>query len=106
MGIISMPDAHMEECAPAVHILGGGRNGSGMEDRGNEASHFIVTQYADDTAFSANQSSGSLLLSTLSSSTITMDDNVQQYYWSKGTHSPKCEFCSIEDEYSIHICWR
>jgi hypothetical protein len=31
-------------------------------------------------------------------------NNVQQYYWSKGTLSPKCQFCGIEDEYSTHIC--
>ncbi len=31
-------------------------------------------------------------------------NNVQQYYWSKGTHSPKCKFCGVEDEYSTHIC--
>ncbi len=29
-------------------------------------------------------------------------NNVQQYYWSKGSHSSKCKFCSIEDEYSTH----
>ncbi len=31
-------------------------------------------------------------------------NNVQQYYCSKGTHSPKYKFCGIEDEYSTHIC--
>ena len=31
-------------------------------------------------------------------------NNVQLYYWSKGTHSPKCEFCGMEDEYTMHIC--
>ena len=30
--------------------------------------------------------------------------NVQLYYWSKGTISPKCEFCGTEDEYTMHIC--
>ncbi len=77
-GVISVPNAHMEECAPAMHIRGGGRNGSDTEDRGKEAYHFTATQYADDTAFSANQSSGSLLLSTLSSSTITTDELAYQ----------------------------
>jgi hypothetical protein len=78
VGVISVPDAHIEECAPAMHIRGGGGNGSNTEDRGDEASHFTVTQYTDDTAFSANQSSGSLLLSTLSSSTITTDELADQ----------------------------
>jgi hypothetical protein len=33
-------------------------------------------------------------------------NNVQQYYWkNKGTHSPKCKFSGVEDEYSTHICW-
>jgi hypothetical protein len=32
-------------------------------------------------------------------------NNVWQYYWSKGTHSPKCKFWCLEDEYSTHICW-
>ena len=32
------------------------------------------------------------------------DNNVQLYYWSKGTHSPKCDFCMVEDEYTMHIC--
>ena len=31
-------------------------------------------------------------------------NNVRLYYWSKGTHSPKCEFCGTEDEYTMHIC--
>ncbi len=31
-------------------------------------------------------------------------NNVQQYCWSKGDHSPKCEFCGKEDEYTSHIC--
>jgi hypothetical protein len=31
-------------------------------------------------------------------------NNVQRYYWSKGQHSPKCEFCLAEDEYTMHIC--
>ena len=31
-------------------------------------------------------------------------NNVQQYYWSRGDHSPKCEFCGTEDEYNSHIC--
>jgi hypothetical protein len=31
-------------------------------------------------------------------------NNVQLYYWSKGTHSPKCKFCGIEDEHTTHIC--
>jgi ribonuclease HI len=31
-------------------------------------------------------------------------NNVQQYYWNKGDHSPKCEFCGWEDEYTSHIC--
>jgi hypothetical protein len=31
-------------------------------------------------------------------------NNVQFYYWSKGTHSPKCECCGIKDKYTIHIC--
>jgi hypothetical protein len=30
--------------------------------------------------------------------------NVQLYYRSGGGHSPKCEFCGTEDEYSSHIC--
>jgi hypothetical protein len=30
--------------------------------------------------------------------------NVQMYYRSGGCHSPKCEFCGNEDEYSSHIC--
>ena len=31
-------------------------------------------------------------------------NNVQLYYWSKGRQSPKCEFCRVEDEYTMHIC--
>jgi hypothetical protein len=27
-------------------------------------------------------------------------NNVQLYYWSKGTHSPKCKFCESIDEYT------
>ena len=30
--------------------------------------------------------------------------NVQQYYWSKGDVSPKCDFCGDHDEYTTHIC--
>ena len=30
--------------------------------------------------------------------------NVQQYYWSKGDLSPKCDFCGDHDEYTTHIC--
>lgn len=30
--------------------------------------------------------------------------NVQQYYWSKGDLSPKCDFCGDQDEYTTHIC--
>ncbi len=30
--------------------------------------------------------------------------NVQMYYWSKGTQSPKCEFCLTADKYTMHIC--
>ena len=30
-------------------------------------------------------------------------NNVQLYYWSKGTHSPKCKFCKTEDEYTMLI---
>ncbi len=29
---------------------------------------------------------------------------IQRYHWSKGQHSPKCEFCLTEDEYTMHIC--
>ena len=36
VGVISVPDAHMEECAPAMHIRVGGGNGSNMEDRGDD----------------------------------------------------------------------
>ncbi len=31
-------------------------------------------------------------------------NNVQLYYWSKGTHSPKCECYGIMDKYTMHIC--
>jgi hypothetical protein len=33
--------------------------------------------------------------------------NVQLYYWSKGTHFPKCEFCLEYNEFTMHIarCW-
>jgi hypothetical protein len=31
-------------------------------------------------------------------------NNVQLYYWSKGTHSPKCKCCGIKDKYTMHIC--
>ena len=31
-------------------------------------------------------------------------NNVQQYYWSKGSQSLKCGFCGNEDEYTSHIC--
>ena len=31
-------------------------------------------------------------------------NNVQLHYWSRGTHSPKCEFCETEDQYTMHIC--
>jgi hypothetical protein len=31
-------------------------------------------------------------------------NNVQLYYWSKGTHSPRCNFCTVEDKYTMHIC--
>jgi hypothetical protein len=30
-------------------------------------------------------------------------NNVQLYYWSKGTHSPKCEFCLVHDVFTTHI---
>jgi hypothetical protein len=30
--------------------------------------------------------------------------NVQIYYWSKGTQSPKCDFCLTADKYTMHIC--
>ena len=30
--------------------------------------------------------------------------NVQQYFWSKGEQSPKCDFCGDQDEYTTHIC--
>jgi hypothetical protein len=30
-------------------------------------------------------------------------NNVQLYYWSKGTHSPKCELCGTKDEHTTHI---
>ena len=30
--------------------------------------------------------------------------NVQQFYWSKGLHSPKCDSCGVQDEYTMHIC--
>lgn len=30
-------------------------------------------------------------------------NNVQLYHWSKGRQSPKCEFCKVEDEYTMHI---
>jgi hypothetical protein len=33
------------------------------------------------------------------------ENNVQLYYWSKGTHSPKCKFCGIKDEQMTHISW-
>ncbi len=32
-------------------------------------------------------------------------NNVQMYYWSKGKHLPKCEFCCTDNEYNMHICW-
>jgi hypothetical protein len=34
-------------------------------------------------------------------------NNNQLYYWSKGTHSPKCEFCFVQNEFTTHIaqCW-
>jgi hypothetical protein len=31
-------------------------------------------------------------------------NNVQLYYWSKGSHSPKCKCCRIMDKYTMHIC--
>jgi hypothetical protein len=31
-------------------------------------------------------------------------NNVQMYYWSKSTQSPKCEFCLMADKYTMHIC--
>ncbi len=30
--------------------------------------------------------------------------NAQQFYWSKGLHSPKCDSCGVQDEYTMHIC--
>jgi hypothetical protein len=30
--------------------------------------------------------------------------NDQQFYWSKGLHSPKCDSCGVQDEYTMHIC--
>ena len=30
--------------------------------------------------------------------------NVQQYYWSKGEQSPKCNICGDQDKYTTHIC--
>jgi hypothetical protein len=30
--------------------------------------------------------------------------NVQQYYWTNGNHSPKCDCCQANDEYTTHIC--
>jgi hypothetical protein len=32
-------------------------------------------------------------------------NNVQLYYWRKGSHSPKCKFCGIKDEHTPHISW-
>jgi hypothetical protein len=29
---------------------------------------------------------------------------VQQFYWSKGLHSPKCDSCGVQDKYTMHIC--
>jgi hypothetical protein len=29
---------------------------------------------------------------------------VQQFYWSKGLHSPKWDSCSVQDKYTMHIC--
>jgi hypothetical protein len=31
-------------------------------------------------------------------------NNVQLYYWNKGTHPLRCDFCAVEDEYTMHIC--
>jgi hypothetical protein len=31
-------------------------------------------------------------------------NNVQMYYWSKGKHSPKCEFCCTNNKYNMHKC--
>ena len=31
-------------------------------------------------------------------------NNVQLYYWSKGTHPSRCDFCTVEDKYTMHIC--
>ncbi len=28
---------------------------------------------------------------------------VQQFYWSKGLHSSKCDSCSVQDKYTMHI---
>ncbi len=30
-------------------------------------------------------------------------NNVQLYHWSRRRQSPKCEFCKIEDEFTMHI---
>jgi hypothetical protein len=30
--------------------------------------------------------------------------NVQQYYWSNGTHLPKYESCGTHGKYTMHIC--
>ncbi len=30
--------------------------------------------------------------------------NIQQFYRSKGLHSPKCDSCGVQDEYTMHIC--
>ncbi len=30
--------------------------------------------------------------------------NIQKSYWSKGLHSPKCDSCSVQDKYRMHIC--
>ena len=30
-------------------------------------------------------------------------NNVQLYYWSRGTQSPKCNFCKTEDEYHSYL---
>ncbi len=30
--------------------------------------------------------------------------NIQQFYWSKDLHSPKCDSCGVQDEYTMHIC--
>jgi hypothetical protein len=50
------------------------------------------------------QTTGKMLPATLKHVSKFCGSNVEQFYWSKGLHSPKCDSCGVQDKYTMHIC--